>query len=76
MTDSQLLSVSEEGGNRIDDNYLDEVVVDLDSILRRKRIVWLILIEETMEFRSSDVLDSGIPPQDPRKTDCMDVFPF
>ena len=70
MANSQFLSVSEDEDNPINDNYLDEVAVDLDRIVRRVLVVLFIMIGESVEFRSSDVLDSGVPPQDPRESVC------
>ena len=74
MVNSQFLSSSGDEGSRVDDNYLDEVAVDLDKIVGREWVVFLIMLDDAMRFRSSDVLDSGIPPRDPREPVCRDSF--
>ena len=74
MINPQFLSVSGEEGGVINNNYLDEVAVDLNGIVRRELIVLLIMIGESMEFQSSDVLDSGISPQDPRESIRCDLL--
>ena len=74
MVNSQLLSTSREEGNRVDENYLDEVAVDLDKIVGKEWVIYFIMLEDAMRFRSSDVLESGIPPKDPREPACSGFF--